>query len=203
MHPRNALLCLVRYGAQVFLEKNPSPRPFARAANKCAISIDVGPAHLNNYRNFDKPACSGRDLQLNNTADDLDTTFAATSSIQAWSGYSTTGNGGVRLSTITSGTSISADGDWSSQPVYFECLTCSATGSRRFKLYKEIGGGKAAANVERTQFAMPSCVITNRFLPNPRHPRRRDTGIYTFDATVLGSRVSTLGSANPKRLRHR
>jgi hypothetical protein len=195
---RETLFCLVRYGAQVFLEKIPvqdrSPEPPTNAPYPLMLDRRIStttetPTGL-------RVAAGTYNSTTQQTTWTLP--FAATSSIQAWSGYSTTGNGGVRLSTITSGTSISANGDWSSQPVYFGVPYKFRYRFTRFKLYKEIGGGKAAANVERTQVRNAKLRYhETAFFQVHVIPEGRDTGIYTFDATVLGSRVSTLGSANP------
>lgn len=124
--------------------------------------------------------------------------YTAAAKTQAWSGWSATGNGGVLLSTITSGTTMVATGDWSTQPIYFGEPYNFRYRFTRFKLYKEIGGGKAAANVERTQVRNAKLRYheTAHFKIHVI-PEGRDTGIYTFDATILGSRASALGSSNP------
>jgi hypothetical protein len=68
----------------------------------------------------------------------------------------------------------------------------------RFKLYKEIGGGKAAANVERTQVRHAKLRYhETSYFEIYVMAERRDTAVYKFDGTVLGSRNSSLGSAMP------
>jgi hypothetical protein len=93
---------------------------------------------------------------------------------------------------------LTANGDWSSQPIYFGVPYTFRYRFTRFKLYKEIGGGKAAANVERTQVRHAKLRYhETAYFDIHVIPEGRDTGIYTFDGTVLGSRVSGLGSAQP------
>ena len=65
----------------------------------------------------------------------------------------------------------------------------------RFKLYKEVGGGKAAANVERTQVRHAKLRYhETSYFEIYVMAERRDTAVYKFDGTVLGSRNSSLGS---------
>ena len=195
---RETLFCLVRYGTKIFLEKIPvqdrSPEPPANAPYPLNLDRRIStttetPASL-------RVAAGTYNAITKQTTWTLP--FAATTSMQAWSGYSATGNGGVRLATITSGTSVVANGDWSTQPIYFGVPYNFRYRFTRFKLYKEIGGGKAAANVERTQVRNAKLRYhETAFFQVHVIPEGRDTGIYTFDATVLGSRVSTLGTATP------
>ena len=117
---------------------------------------------------------------------------------EAWSGFGTSTNGGVLLGSATSGTTIVADGNWSSSPIYFGESYTFRYRFTRFKLYKEIGGGKAAANVERTQVRSAKLRYhESHYFEVHVIPEGRDTGIYKFDGTVLGSRNSALGSALP------
>lgn len=195
---RETLFSLVRYGSEIFLEKIPvqdrSPEPPTYAPYPLLLDRRISTT-------TETPAAMRVAAGTYNASTDLTTwtlPFAATSTIQAWSGYSATGNGGVLLGSITSGTSISARGNWSTQPIYFGEPYNFRYRFTRFKLYKEIGGGKAAANVERTQVRNAKLRYhETAFFQIHVIPEGRDTGIYTFDGTVLGSRVSALGSANP------
>lgn len=195
---RETLFSLVRYGNEIFLEKIPvqdrSPEPPANAPYPLLLDRRISTT-------TETPAAMRVAAGTYNASTDLTTwtlPFAATNTIQAWSGYSATGNGGVLLGSITSGTSISARGNWSTQPIYFGEPYNFRYRFTRFKLYKEIGGGKAAANVERTQVRNAKLRYhETAFFQIHVIPEGRDTGIYTFDGTVLGSRVSALGSANP------
>jgi hypothetical protein len=195
---RETLFCLVRYGTKIYLEKIPvqdrSPEPPTNAPYPLLLDRRVSTT-------TETPASmrvSAGTYNSNTNTTTWTLPFTATSTVQAWSGYSTTGNGGVLLAYITSGTSISANGDWSSQPVYFGVPYNFRYRFTRFKLYKEIGGGKAAANVERTQVRNAKLRYhETAFFKIHVIPEGRDTGVYTFDATILGSRNSALGSAQP------
>lgn len=195
---RETLFCLVRYGTKIYLEKIPvqdrSPEPPTNAPYPLLLDRRVSTT-------TETPASvrvSAGTYNSNTNTTTWTLPFTATSTVQAWSGYSTTGNGGVLLAYITSGTSISANGDWSSQPVYFGVPYNFRYRFTRFKLYKEIGGGKAAANVERTQVRNAKLRYhETAFFQIHVIPEGRDTGVYTFDATILGSRNSALGSAQP------
>jgi hypothetical protein len=195
---RETLFCLVRYGSEIFLEKIPvqdrSPEPPTNAPYP--LLLDRRISTTTETPTAMRVAAGTYSATTNLTTWTLP--FAATGTIQAWSGYSTTGNGGVLLGSITSGTTITARGNWSTQPIYFGAPYNFRYRFTRFKLYKEIGGGKAAANVERTQVRNAKLRYhETAFFQIHVIPEGRDTGIYTFDGTVLGSRVSTLGSANP------
>ena len=195
---RETLFCLVRYGSEIFLEKIPvqdrSPEPPTNAPYP--LLLDRRISTTTETPTAMRVAAGTYSATTNLTTWTLP--FAATGTIQAWSGYSTTGNGGVLLGSITSGTTITARGNWSSQPIYFGAPYNFRYRFTRFKLYKEIGGGKAAANVERTQVRNAKLRYhETAFFQIHVIPEGRDTGIYTFDGTVLGSRVSALGSANP------
>ena len=61
-----------------------------------------------------------------------------------------------------------------------------------------IGGGKAAANVERTQVRHAKLRYhETAYFDIEVTAERRDTAVYKFDGTVLASRISKIGSALP------
>lgn len=195
---RETLYCLVRYGSNIFLERIPvqdrSPEPPANAPYPLLLDRRVSTTTETPVAM--RVAAGTYNATANTTTWTLP--YAAAATTQAWSGWSATGNGGVLLSTITSGTTMVATGNWSTQPIYFGEPYNFRYRFTRFKLYKEIGGGKAAANVERTQVRSAKLRYheTAHFKIHVI-PEGRDTGIYTFDATILGSRASALGSSNP------
>jgi hypothetical protein len=195
---RETLFCLVRYGSNVYLERLPvqdrSPEPPAYAPYP--LLLDRRVSTTTETPSAMRVAAGTYNATTNTTSWTLP--YSATATTQAWSGWSSTQNGGVLLGTVTSGTSITASGDWSSQPIYFGEPYNFRYRFTRFKLYKEIGGGKAAANVERTQVRNAKLRYheTAHFKIHVI-PEGRDTGVYTFDATILGSRVSSLGSVYP------
>lgn len=117
---------------------------------------------------------------------------------QAWSGFGAATNGGVLLGSASSGNTITARGNWAAVPVFFGEMYDFVYRFTRFKLYKEIGGGKAAANVERTQIRHAKLRYhETSYFEVWVMAERRDKGVYKFDSTVLGSRNSVLGSALP------
>ena len=195
---RETLFCLMRYGTKVFLEKIPvqdrSPEPPSGSPYPLLLDRRVSTT-------TDTPAsmrvASGT---YNPTANTTTWTlpFAAAATTQAWSGFHTTFNGGVLLSTITSGTSITASGNWAGAPIFFGEQYEFRYRFTKFKLYKEIGGGKAAANVERTQVRHAKLRYhETAYFDIEVTAERRDTSVYKFDGTVLGSRISLIGSALP------
>ena len=195
---RETLFCLVRYGSEIFLEKIPvqdrSPEPPTYAPYP--LLLDRRISTTTETPVAVRVAAGTYNATANTTTWTLP--FAAATTTQAWSGYSATGNGGVLLASISSGTTITARGNWSTQPVYFGEPYNFRYRFTRFKLYKEIGGGKAAANVDRTQVRNAKLRYhETAYFQIHVIPEGRDTGIYTFDGTVLGVRASALGSANP------
>ena len=194
---RETLFCLMRYGTDIFLERMPvqdrSPEPPANAPYP--LLLDRRISTTTETPTAMRVSAGTYNASANTTTWTLP--FSAAAAMQAWSGWNTTGSGGVKLATITTGTSVVANGDWSGQPIYFGEPYNFRYRFTRFKLYKEIGGGKAAANVERTQVRNAKLRYheTAHFKVHVI-PEGRNTGIYTFDATILGSRVSELGSIN-------
>jgi hypothetical protein len=194
---RETLFCLMRYGTDIFLERMPvqdrSPEPPANAPYP--LLLDRRISTTAETPTAMRVSAGTYNASANTTTWTLP--FSAAAEMQAWSGWNTTGSGGVKLATITTGTSVVANGDWRNQPIYFGEPYNFRYRFTRFKLYKEIGGGKAAANVERTQVRNAKLRYheTAHFKIHVI-PEGRDTGIYTFDATILGSRVSELGAIN-------
>ena len=194
---RETLFCLMRYGTDIFLERMPvqdrSPEPPANAPYP--LLLDRRISTTTETPTAMRVSAGTYNASANTTTWTLP--FSAAAEMQAWSGWNATGSGGVKLATITTGTSVVANGNWTNQPIYFGEPYNFRYRFTRFKLYKEIGGGKAAANVERTQVRNAKLRYheTAHFKVHVI-PEGRDTGIYTFDATILGSRVSELGSVN-------
>jgi len=195
---RETLFCLMRYGTKVFLEKIPvqdrSPEP--PSGSPYPLLLDRRVSTTTDTPSAMRVASGTYNATANTTTWTLPFTAAATT--QAWSGFHTTFNGGVLLSTITSGTSITASGNWANAPVFFGEQYEFRYRFTKFKLYKEIGGGKAAANVERTQVRHAKLRYhETAYFDIEVTAERRNTSIYKFDGTVLGSRISLIGSALP------
>lgn len=114
---------------------------------------------------------------------------------QAWSSYASA-NGGQLLGEATSGNTITANGNWSAGSVFFGEAYDFVYRFTRFKYYRDIGGGRTAANVARTQVrkALLRYHETNYFEAHVL-AERRPTAIYKFDGTILASRNSQLGAS--------
>lgn len=194
---QEAMFLLAEYGSEVWLEKIPvadrlsdvAPNPYPLLLDRRVSTTTETPAAI-------RVAAGTYNATAKTTTWTLPYTVKAPT--QAWSGFSTTSNGGVLLGSATSGNQIVARGDWSAAPVFFGESYDFVYRFTRFKLYKEIGGGKAAANVERTQIRHAKLRYheTNYF-ETWVMAERRDKAVYKFDGTVLGSRNSELGSALP------
>ena len=195
---RETLFCLMRYGTKVFLEKIPvqdrSPEP--PSGSPYPLLLDRRVSTTNETPTAMRVASGTYNANANTTTWTLP--FAAAATTQAWSGFHTTFNGGVLLSTITSGSTITASGNWAGAPIFFGESYEFRYRFTKFKLYKEIGGGKAAANVERTQVRHAKLRYhETAYFDIEVTAERRDTAVYKFDGTVLASRISQIGSALP------
>lgn len=191
---QEVMYLLVEYGTEVWLEKMPvadrlsdvTPNPYPLLLDRRISTTTETPAAI-------RVAAGTYDSITKTTTWTLPYTIKALT--QAWSGYGMTSNGGVRLGSASSGNTIVASGDWSAAPVFFGEVYDFVYRFTRFKLYKEVGGGKAAANVERTQVRHAKLRYhETSYFEIYVMAERRDTAVYKFDGTVLGSRNSSLGS---------
>lgn len=194
---QEVMYLLVEYGSQVWLEKmrvsdrlsDVTPDPYPLLLDRRVSTTTDTPAAI-------RVASGAYNATTKQTTWTLPYTVAAPT--QAWSGYGPATNGGVLLATATSGNTITANGDWSGKPIFFGELYDFVYRFTRFKLYKDVGGGKAAANVERTQVRHAKLRYHETSYFEARvMAERRDMAVYKFDGTVLGSRNSSLGSAMP------
>ena len=205
---RETLFTLVRYGTAIYLEKIPvqdrspepptgSPYPLlldrrisTETETPTAMRVDKDGTHTDSTKRV------VYDADAKTTTWQLP--YEAVTTTQAWSGFSESSTGGVLLSTITSGSSITASGDWRNKPIYFGEPYEFRYRFTRFKLYKEIGGGKAAANIERAQVRHAKLRYhETAFFEIEVTAERRDTATYRFDGTVLGVRESLVTSTLP------
>ena len=188
---------LAEYGNDVWLEKvavsdrlsdvTPSPYPFL--LDRQISTTTETPAAL-------RVSAGTYDAITKKTTWTL--SYTITSKTEAWSGYATTNIGGVLLGSATSGNQIVADGDWSGAPIFFGEPYDFCYRFTKFKLYKEIGGGKAASNTQRSQIRHAKIRYHESYYFEIHvMAERRDTAIYKYDDTTLRVRNSTLGSALP------
>jgi hypothetical protein len=194
---QEVMYLLVEYGTQVWLEKMPvadrlsdvTPSPYPLLLDRRVSTTTDTPAAI-------RVAAGSYNATTKQTTWTLPYTIKAPT--QAWSGYAATINGGVLLGQASSGNTIVANGDWSAAPVFFGEVYDFVYRFTRFKLYKEVGGGKVAANVERTQVRHAKLRYHETSYFEVRvMAERRDMAVYKFDGTVLGSRNSSLGTAMP------
>ena len=194
---QEVMYLLAEYGSEVWLEKIPvsdrlsnvAPNPYPLLLDRQVSTTAETPAAI-------RVAAGTYNATSKTTTWTLP--YAISSLTQAWSGFNATSNGGVLLGWATNGNTITANGNWSTAPVFFGEAYNFRYRFTRFKLYKDIGGGKAAANVERTQVRHAKLRYhETSYFEIQVMAERRDTAVYKFDGTVLGSRNSTPGSALP------
>jgi hypothetical protein len=189
------LYLLVRYGTEVWLESMPvtdrmtsaSPNPSLLLLDRTVTTTTATPVAL-------RVAAGTYNAVQNTTTWTLPYTIQALT--QAWSGWTATVNGGVLLGQASSGNTITAFGNWSTAPVFFGEAFTFRYRFTRFKLYRDIGSGKIAANVMRTQVRHAKLRYHETFYFRVQvMAERRDAATYTFDGTILGSRNSLIGSS--------
>ena len=201
---REILYCLMRYGNDIYLETisvldraeegvfAPYPMLLDRligttTATAAAMRMDKGVY----------------DAQKNETTFTLK--YPATNEVQVWSAYnmdtsSTNKAGPVLLGSTSSGTTITARGDWSNEEVWAGEKYEFRYRFSRFKLMQDVGGGKAPRNVIRTQIRQAKLGYhESAFFQAKTLPEHRAEGLYTFDGTVSGVRAATIGQ--PKTMR--
>ena len=143
------LYMLVRYNNEVWLEKiavpdrlsDASPNPYPLLLDRMVSTTSKTPAAI-------RVASGTYNSALNTTTWTLP--YSIRSTTQAWSDWASIA-GVTKLGEATTGTTITASGDWRSAPIYFGEAFTFRYRFTRFKLYQEIGGGKVAANVLRSQ----------------------------------------------------
>ncbi len=191
---QEVMYLLVEYGADVWLEKMPVadrlsdtlPSPYPLLLDRRVSTTTETPAAIRVAPGIYDPVAKTTTWAL---------PYTIKAPTQAWSGYSATSNGGVLVGSATSGNQIVARGDWSAAPMFFGESYEFVYRFTRFKLYREVGGGKAAANVERTQVRHAKLRYhETRYFEAWVTAERRPRAVYKFDGTVLRSRDSVVGS---------
>jgi hypothetical protein len=194
---QEAMFLLVEYGTEVWLEKMPvadrlsgaTEGPYPLLLDRQISTTTATPAAL-------RVAAGTYNAAAKTTTWTLPYTIKAPT--QAWSGFGPAVSGGVFLGQASSGNQIVANGDWSAAPVIFGEAFDFVYRFTRFKLYNEVGGGKVAANATRTQVRHAKLRYhESAYFEVQVMAERRDTALYKFDGTVLGSRNSELGTALP------
>lgn len=123
--------------------------------------------------------------------------FAVAAKTQAWALRSTTStkwNDGVLLGEITSGDTITARGDWSAADIYFGEVYQFRYRFSRFKMMKEIGGGKSAVNTIRTQVRQAKLGYhESGYFEVHVTPEHRTPAVYRFDGSTIAVRGAMIG----------
>ena len=98
------------------------------------------------------------------------------------------------LGEIAAGNKVTARGDWSGADVFFGEKYEFRYRFSRFKLMREIGGGKAAANAMRTQIRHAKLRYHETgFFEAVVTPEGRTPGAYKFDGTTIAVRNAQIG----------
>jgi hypothetical protein len=197
---RETLYCLMRYGQEVFLEQLP-------VMDRMASLSGIGYPLLLDRRVSTNQATPAAMRMARGVYDPITrkTTFTLPYEIKAktelWTGFPAAigpyglNSAGVRLGEASSGTTIVARGDWSTAEVYAGEPFEFRYRFTRFKVMREIGGGKAAANATRTQVRQAKLRYheTGYFEVHVL-PEHRSEGVYRFDGTVSGVRDARIGT---------
>ena len=191
------LFLLMRYGNDVYLEKmsvkdrqeeTASAAPYAMLLDRRVDTTTDTPASV-------RMSKGTYDEQTNKTTFTLP--FTATAKTQVWTAWDLdeeTSTAPVLLGETSSGTSVETSGDYSDH----DCLAGEPYEFRyrftKFKMTREIGGGKAAANAMRTQIRTAKLRYHETgFFKVVVLPEYRPDGEYTFDGTIIGVRNATIG----------
>ena len=137
------------------------------------------------------------DPQTNTTTFTL--SYAATNEVEVWSAYNmtmgaSTKAGPVLLGSTSSGSTVTARGNWSQEEVWAGEKYEFRYRFSRFKLMQDIGGGKAVRNVVRTQVRQAKLGYhESGFFQAKTLPEHRKEGLYTFDGTISAVRGASIG----------
>ncbi len=188
------LYTVALYGTEVWLEKIPVADQTAESITKPGqLLLDRWVSTTTDTPTAIRVAAGAYNATTKKTTWTLP--YAIRHKTQAWSSYSNA-NGGQLLGEASSGTTITANGDWSAGAVFFGEAYDFVYRFTRFKYYRDAGGGRTAANVARTQVrkALLRYHETNYFEVHVL-AERRPTAIYKFDGTILAARDSQLGAS--------
>lgn len=190
------LYLLTRYGNDVYLESMP-------VSDRQPESVTIAPFRLLLDRRvtstLDTPAplriaAGVYDPQANQTTFTLPYEAAARTQVWTlWDAADVTATGPTLLGEITSGTTVVCRGDQSAKDVVAGEPFEFRYRFTKFKMMREIGGGKAAANSMRTQVRNAYLRYHETgFFQVKTLPEHREPGLYTYDSTVTGVRNAAI-----------
>ena len=196
---REVLYCLMRYGNDIFLEVIPvMDRMGEVLGTPYPLLLDRRVSTTTATSTAMRVAKGTYDAITRKTTWTLP--YQVKAKTQAWSSYTAgpaTFNGGVLLGEITTGNTITARGDWAGADVFFGEPYEFRYRFTRFRLMREIGGGKAAVNMMRTQVRQAKLRYhESGFFQVKVMPEHRTPGLYTFDGTVSAVRNARIGQVN-------
>lgn len=191
------LYLLVRYGTDVYLEKmqvkdrqgeGASFAPYSLLLDRRVTNTDATPAPV-------RLGAAVYDIQTNTST--FTVPYEMQAKTQIWSMWDMTdpaSTGPVLVGEAESGTTITGRGDWSST----NCVCGEPYEFRyrftKFKMIKEIGGGKAAVNTTRTQIRTAKIRYHETGYFEVRVlPEYREEGVYVYDGTVSAVRNAAIG----------
>jgi hypothetical protein len=195
---RETLYCLMRYGSDVFLEVIPVMdrmgevigTPYPLLLDRRISTTAVTSASMRMAKGVYDPATKTTTWTL---------PFPIKAKTQVWSSYSYAPGakpGAVLLGEASSGTTIKARGNWSTADVFAGEPYEFRYRFSRFKMVRDIGGGKAAANAVRTQVRQAKLRYHEtgffRVLVMPEHRQQLE---YRYDGAVSATRAAVIGSA--------
>ncbi len=191
------LYLLTQYGNDVYLEKMPvSDRqpetvtiaPFKLLLDRRVTSTAETPVPL-------RMAAGIYDAQSNRTTFTLP--YPAASNTQIWTMWDAADPAAlapVFLGETASGTTVTCRGDYSGSDVAAGEPFEFRYRFTKFKLVKEIGGGKTAANATRTQVRNAKLRYHETgYFQVKTLPEHREPGLYTYDGTVSGVMNAAIG----------
>ncbi len=191
------LYLLVQYGNDVYLEsmsvkdrqeETAAVAPYSLLLDRRVTSTTATPAAL-------RIAAPTYDAQKNESTFTLP--FEAKAPTQLWTLWDmfTPGTTGpVLLGEATSGTTITARGDWTGANVVAGEPFEFRYRFNRFQVTKEIGGGKAAANAMRTQVRTAKLRYHETgYFEIHVLPEYREKGLYVYDGTISAVRNAAIG----------
>jgi hypothetical protein len=194
---RESLFCLMRYGSKVYLESMSVLdradevvfAPYPLLLDRLIGTTTATPTAVRMSKGV-------YDKQDNKTTFTLP--YVATNQVQVWSAYNMSQSGKpgpVYLGSTSSGTTITARGDWSAEDVWAGEKYEFRYRFSRFKLMQEIGGGKAPRSVVRTQVRQAKLGYhESGFFQVKTLPEHRKEGLYVFDGTIIAVRGSSIGN---------
>ena len=193
---RETLYCLMRYGAEVYLESIPvMDRMNETVGGSYPLLLDRKVSTTTATSASMRMVKGVHDPALNNTTWALP--YPIRAKTQLWSSYSNAPGaktGAVLLGEADSGTTIKARGNWSAADVFAGEVYNFRYRFSRFKAMSEIGGGKAASNTTRTQVRQAKLRYheTGYFQIHVM-PEHRTANQYTYDGTTAAVRGAVIG----------